>query len=823
MLRPPTPALPSPTLPTGIAAVFYKNIPASRYKIYARHAAVVVIVLGGVVALGWVFNLALFKSLSPGLVSMKFNTALCFILCGLALYLLTRETTGPRALVLVRAGALLAALIGLSTIVEYLTGREFNIDQWVFRDLDATQTSHPGRMAPLTGFSFLALGLALLLLERRRYWPAQAFALVVSLISLLSFSGYLYGVKSLYQIGYFTPMALHTVLGFSLLSFSILFANSEQAFLAIITSDTVGGVMARRMIPAAIFIPLAIGWVGLLGLRLRVYEVEFGVAALVLSAVVLHCLMIFWNARSLHLADGKRQHAEAASRQSEEKYRSIFENAIEGIFQSLPNGQVITANPALARMLGYDSSDALLLAFTNPSHTHLVDPTLREELFDRLAAHGAVQGFEAQLQCQDGKKIWVLISAHEIYDAEGELLSLEGIIEDITARKNLEEQLRQSQKMEAIGRLAGGIAHDFNNLLTAILGYSELIRSALEPQHPMRLQVEEIDKAGRRAAALTNQLLAFSRKQILQPRVLNLNTVINDMQKMLQRVIGEDIELSIHLDTALHHVRADVGQLEQVLLNLLVNARDAMPRGGTILLETRNTSVDEAYASQHLEAHPGNYVMLAISDPGIGMDSATLAQIFEPFFTTKEVGKGTGLGLSTVFGIIKQSQGYIQVYSEPGTGTSFKIYLPAVPAAALLPEVEVLPLASLTGWETVLLIEDDEMVRKLAHRILTLSGYQALVAVNAEEAFSLCQQHAETIHLILSDVVMPKMSGPELVGCLLAMRPDSKVLYMSGYTTHRVLQQGLLESTPFIQKPFTPDSLQRKLREVLDTVAVETS
>ena len=379
------------------------------------------------------------------------------------------------------------------------------------------------------------------------------------------------------------------------------------------------------------------------------------------------------------------------------------------------------------------------------------------------------------------------------------------------------EQLRQAQKMEAVGKLAGGIAHDFNNLLTAITGYSELTLRRLRAEDPLRRNVEEIKKAGERAASLTRQLLAFSRKQVLQPKVLDLNAVVSDMEKMLRRLIGEDIELRTALAADLGSVKADPGQIEQVLMNLAVNARDAMPQGGNLIIETENVYLNEGYATRHIAVKPGPYVMLAVSDTGEGMSEETQSRIFEPFFTTKEVGKGTGLGLSTVYGIVKQSGGNIWVYSEVGEGTVFKIYLPRVDEAAQ--EYKPGPEAqeSLDGTEVILLAEDDERVRGLVREVLEGYGYRVLEAEGGSAALSVSERHEGPIHLLLTDVVMPKMSGRELAIRLARVRPEMKVLYMSGYTDESIVHHGVLDAgTPFLQKPFEAEALARKVRELLD-------
>jgi CheY-like chemotaxis protein len=375
--------------------------------------------------------------------------------------------------------------------------------------------------------------------------------------------------------------------------------------------------------------------------------------------------------------------------------------------------------------------------------------------------------------------------------------------------------------MEAVGRLAGGIAHDFNNLLTAVAGYSELLLRELPPGDPSRESAEEIRQAGNRAAALTQQLLAFSRRQVLEPRVLDLNAVITGMERMLRRVIGEDVELTTALDPELWRTRADPGQIEQAILNLVVNARDAMPRGGRLTLETANVELDEKFAGYYATVHPGPHVMLAVSDTGVGMDADLQARLFEPFFTTKEHGKGTGLGLSTTYGIVKQSGGSIWVYSEPGHGTTFKIYLPRCEEpledrTAPPPARDAAP-----GTEFVLLVEDEPEVRRLVEKLLRLKGYRVLSAASPAEAIAISKRHEAPIELLLTDVIMPGMNGRELSRVLAASRPRMRVLYMSGYTDAAMSQQGILpQGTAFLSKPFTPEALARKVREVLDSPPV---
>jgi len=424
---------------------------------------------------------------------------------------------------------------------------------------------------------------------------------------------------------------------------------------------------------------------------------------------------------------------------------------------------------------------------------------------------------EYRMRDRDGKYHWVRSEMRLLRDSSARPTEIVGSWSDITERKHLEDQFRQSQKMEAIGRLAGGVAHDFNNLLTVISGYSEILIDNFRPGDPLRGFTDQIRKAGERAAALTRQLLAFSRKQVLLASVLDLNSLLREMETMLSRLIGEDVEFTFIPDSALWRVKVDLSQMEQVVMNLVVNARDAMPRGGKLKIETANVELDATYASHQLETRPGQYIRLSISDTGCGMDEQVRARIFEPFFTTKGPDKGTGLGLATVYGIVKQSGGGIEVWSEPGAGTTFNIYLPRAGEELSKSKIFGSYVAPRRGVETILLVEDEDGVRALARVILEKHGYDVLEARNGGEAIFTCQRHAGPIHLMVTDVVMPNMGGRELAEHLASVRPDMKVLYLSGYTDEAVIEHGVIDgSMHFLQKPFTSNALARKVRSVLD-------
>jgi signal transduction histidine kinase len=446
------------------------------------------------------------------------------------------------------------------------------------------------------------------------------------------------------------------------------------------------------------------------------------------------------------------------------------------------------------------------------------NPDDRFRFQKEIEKKGSLREFEVRLLKKDGTEMHCMITASVRRADDGTILGYQGFIRDMTEHKKLEEQLIQAQKMEAIGTLAGGVAHDFNNILTSIIGYGELLSMDLPREGSMRASMEEINKAAKRAAALTRQLLVFSRRQVIQPDVLDLNEILTGTEHMLGRLIGEDIELVTIPGPALWSVEVDPGQIEQVIMNLAVNARDAMPQGGKLTIESLNVDLDAEFFRAHaVEARPGPYVMLAVSDTGKGMDRETLSHIFEPFFTTKERGRGTGLGLSTVYGIIKQSGGFIWAYSEPGEGTTFKIYLPTVSGHAGSGQQEPAPADKLKGSETLLIVEDDDTLRNLACKVLERRGYKVLLASRGEEALTVSEQYDGAIHLIVTDVVMPGMNGRELAENLQSLRPDMRVLYMSGYTDDAIVRHGVLRpGVNFIEKPCTPENLAQKVRKVLD-------
>lgn len=502
-------------------------------------------------------------------------------------------------------------------------------------------------------------------------------------------------------------------------------------------------------------------------------------------------------------------------KKAEEIFRTAFNANPEPItIATISEGRYIDVNESFLRITGYRREE--VIGRTSLELKFWIRPEDRAKLVEMLWEQGCVRDLEITYRTKSGEERVALDSAEAIEIAGQECII--AILRDITEQKFLEKQLRQTQKMEAVGQLSGGIAHDFNNLLGVIIGYSEILEHRLPLNDPLLKECGQIKKAGQSAASLTRQLLAFSRQQVLEPKVLDLNAIVLQVERMLRRLIGEDIDLGTNLESGLGSIKADQSQIEQVIMNLAVNARDAMPHGGKLILKTATVDLDEDYARLHQPQKPGRYVLLTVCDTGMGMDVETQSRIFEPFFTTKELGKGTGLGLSTVYGIVRQSGGHIWVYSEPGKGTTFKVYFPLVERPVQMEKPVAGSTGSLRGTETILLVEDEGALRELTRNLLEADGYTVLEAERPDKAIEIAARHSGPIHLMLTDVVMPGMNGRVLAANLASIRPAMKVVFMSGYTgfTH----PGLADSgETVLAKPFTRNSLLRKLHEVLETKA----
>jgi PAS domain S-box-containing protein len=518
------------------------------------------------------------------------------------------------------------------------------------------------------------------------------------------------------------------------------------------------------------------------------------------------------HALALHAEEIQRRHAEAALRANEKRFRALVENSSDALMLIDAEGRMTYLSPSWMRILGWAPAEMLrrsIFDVVHPDDRALVGARMTDTLGDPSATILE----HVRFHHADGS--WRMMEAVAVNHLADPAVG--GIVvnaRDVTERRRLEEELRQSQKMEAVGQLAGGVAHDFNNLLTAILGYCQLLLDDTPEPKPMRPDLLEIQAAGDRAAALTRQLLAFSRRELLHPQIVDINTLVTQLERLLRRVITEQVELVTELAPDLRRVIVDPAAVEQILVNLAVNARDAMPAGGRLTIVTANVELDDGDPVTRVAMTPGPYVMLAVADTGEGMDAATQARVFEPFFTTKEQGKGSGLGLATIYGVVKQSGGYIWVDSEPGQGTRFKVYLPpagepvAPPASAAGDE--------LAGWETVLLVEDEDAVRALAREVLRRHGYVVLEARHGMDALRVAERHMDDIHLLVTDIVMPRMGGRELAQRLGSVRPKMKTLFISGYTNHTLVPEDLVAGAAFLQKPFTPTVFARSVRNILD-------
>jgi len=510
----------------------------------------------------------------------------------------------------------------------------------------------------------------------------------------------------------------------------------------------------------------------------------------------------------------ERKRTERALRESEEKYRTLFEETKDVVFISTPEGRLLDINQAGAELFGYPSKENILEI--DIIHNLYVSPAEHENVMQMLEKKGYIKDYELLFKKKDGQHVTVILTATAVHDEKGAIASYRGIMTDITERKRLEQQLIQAQKMEAVGQLAGGIAHDFNNILTAIIGFGTLLQMEIEKGHPLHSYVTQILTSANRAANLTQALLAFSRKQIISPKPVDLNEIIRGVKSILSRIIGEDIELSIFLIERDLIVMADTTQIEQVLMNFATNARDAMPNGGRLTISTYRVEIDNEFIKLHGYGKPGPYALVSIEDTGYGIDEETKKRIFEPFFTTKEVGKGTGLGLSMAYGIINQHDGYINLYSQPGIGTTFHVYVPLIQSE--IEEIEQKAFSILKGGdETILIAEDDIQVRELTKEVLAGYGYKIIDAKDGADAVKVFIENKDEIQLLIFDVVMPKKNGKEAYDEIKDVRPGVKAIFISGYTEDMIHKKGILEEgLNFLSKPILPNELLRKIREVLD-------
>jgi len=866
----------------------------AEYPRLSQACGLLVMIISGAALIGWFTNSAILKGIHGAFIPMAPNTAIVFLLTGASLIVI--GSRAERFLKITRVTIVIACILVIARMSEYLTSVELRVDHWLFHfPAEPIGLAPIGKMAFLTALTFLLLTASLFLFTWPKRWAhgiGHGLSIVVAFVGTAFCLGYLYGAPLMYG-GRSIPMAFNTAVCFLLAGSGLVIKGScqnaeerrtarhalqrahdeleervrtrtaeleqQQQYLRAIVETSPNPIFVKNqqgrftLINKAVEAAYGRPSEEILGKKeadLNGYHAEIQtfihdddevirtlkpkfIAEEELTNPKTGETRLFQTIKVALTLPGKdtvevlgiatditdRKRTEQVLRETEERYRLLFDiNPLPMWVYDRDTLQFIAVNEAAISHYGYSRDEFLSMT--------IKDVRSAEDVAVLLDNISEERGFNSagtwKHKKKDGGSIDVEIISHPLVFAARDAKLV--LANDVTDRKRAEqalketeEHLRQSQKLEGVGQLAGGIAHDFNNLLTVIIGFCSLAMRDLNREDPLLANLEEIKKAGDRATSLTRQLLAFSRKQVLQPKILNLDSVVIDMEKMLQRVIGENIDLRAALEPKLGNVNADPGQIEQIILNLVVNARDSMPDGGKLTIETDNVYLDEEYVKDHVGAQVGPHVMLAVTDTGHGMDQKTLARIFEPFFTTKEMGKGTGLGLSTVYGIVKQSGGNIWVYSEIGRGTTFKIYLPRIDDGVEEYRRSIEDAQVTTGTETILLVEDEAMLRKLAGQTLKGHGYEIVEASNGGEAIALSAQHKGAIHLLLTDVIMPGMNGRELATRMLQTRPSLRVLFMSGYTDDAIVHQGVLdESANFIQKPFMPDGLARRVREVLD-------
>ncbi len=824
---------------------------------FSRASGVLVVALAVAVLIGWDLDLPVLKSGIPGLIAMNPVTAIAFSLAGCGLLLLLHADGATAYRRACRACAVAVVVLPLLCLSRLYLPWDLGPDRLLFPGRVAIPLAgFPNRMAPMTGVDFVLLGVTLLLftfssvLTRRL---ASALATAAGLIALIVIVTYGYELQSLSSVGGLIPVALNTAIAFLVLAAGVLSARPANGVVALFISDRVGGRLARRLLPAAVIIPLTIGWLEQRGEDRGWYNGAGG-DAIVAIATTLIFLWVIWrsaivvdradNARTraeaklrdlnqhleihvlertheleranqdLHAEVRARCRAEEDLRRTADELRGWFDTSPLAICSMTPDNRVRSWNRAAEILFGWAAGEVLGQQLPIVAGGMGAEA---DDFNDQVLAGVPVMNVETQRLHKDGNPVDVSISAAALHDADGKTCGVVAVYASIGERKLLELQLRQAQKMEAIGRLAGGVAHDFNNILTVIQAAAEFLRGDLEPDDHRRAEAVEIVNAAHRASKLTRQLLAFSRQQLLELQVLDINTVVRPLEPMLRRLLETNIELLFRLGADLDPVKADPNQLDQVILNLVVNARDAMTDGGTVLIETSKVVLDAEYAHGHISARPGPHVVLSITDSGVGMNAETQARIFEPFFTTKTIGKGTGLGLAMVYGIVKQLGGHIWVYSEPGHGTTFKIYLPSYtgsdPVRGPATSQQV---GAITFGARILLVEDDAAVRSAVKRMLERHQYVVTAVASGDEALARFGKVSDSVDLVLSDMMMPGISGLELRHRLRDLGATVPMLLMSGYSEAAIGRSGNGdELAPHIEKPFTVDQLVSKVEQLL--------
>ncbi|HAP67480.1 MAG TPA: hypothetical protein DCQ99_06780 [Nitrospinae bacterium] len=875
----------------------------SKFQSISWASSIMVTAIGGIVLFGWAFNIVILQNLITHMPKMMPNTALCFILSGISLLLLQKKSllilrgeaeavseqnkkilsshirtyaAGQNGRLKHRIAQICTAIvliIGIITLSEYILKLNLGIDELLFKDIKTPETSYPGRMSPQTALNFILLGISLLLLDFKfkKFYPSHFLILLTGFVAFLSITGAVYSIPSLYSISYYTGMALPTATGFLIISIGIFSARPDYGIMSIISSDSSGGYISRRLIPVSIILPFILGFLRLEGQRGGLYGIEFGVALLVISNILIFATLILWYAENLIKSDTERLKVDESLRHANMENELLKTIAMEIVKAEDMNSAIQVVLNEVCKSTGWVYGESWIPNnggetleygsgfYSEEGHMKFMEVSKNFKFKPGIGLPGRVwaskkpewlkdvstldvsvfprskiaqdTGFKATLGVPiiaNDKILAILIfymtKASEEDESQISLISavasqLGTIIQKKKSdeeKKRLEKQLQHMQKIETIGQLTGGIAHDFNNLLTAIILSANIMKRRLENNPELMTFLQQILSTADRAANLTKSLLTFSRKQVIDKKPVFLNDIIQNMEKLLTRIIGEDIEFKIKLSERDVVLMADSGQIEQVLMNLASNAKDAMPDGGNLTIDTQLINFDEDYVKAHAFGKAGMYALIIVTDTGAGMDEATQSKIFEPFFTTKGVGKGTGLGLSIVYGIIKAHDGYINVYSEAGSGTSFKIYLPIIESEIeVARKKEIIPPKG--GSETILIAEDEVTVREPAKFLLTGYGYKVIEAIDGEDAIKKFNENRDRIQLYILDVIMPKKNGKDVYNEIMKTKPDIKALFVSGYNEEVIHKKGILEKgLNFISKPFAPTEFLKKVREVLD-------
>jgi PAS domain S-box-containing protein len=774
-------------------------------------------VVGLIVSVGLFFGVANWLAMKP-------STAVSFVFLGLALLTAVdrdRSSTRRWAAVLPRVFAWVPISIGVIMLLEYATGWPVEIDSWLLRG-PTSDRAFLSRMSPIGAVNCVLFGASVLgsLSTEKRASAAQHLALLGAFLAFIAFAGHLYGVSGLHELAAFHGISLLTSIVSLAISVGILFLRPDVGPMAVFMAESAGGATLRQLLLPLIFAPLLLNWAELSAERHGLIPPSVGWVIDAAISVIIAAALVGFVAVRLHHKDRTRVLTQQELSASEDRYRATFEQAAIGVGHLSLEGRFTRVNRKFCEITGYARDELLELTLRD-----LSDPEEWPATADgvRGLLEGKTESFNVLVRFhrQDSQLSWGQLTVFRVSTPAAMDDYLVAFIEDVTNRRNLEAQLRQAQKMEAIGQLAGGVAHDFNNILAALMLQIELTRASAQESPAFIEDLDEMMTCARRASALTRQLLQFGRREVMQARTIDLNEGVSRMVQMLGRVLGEDIRLVVNLYAEPLMTHADSGMLDQMLMNLCVNARDAMPHGGRLVIETAPKTVDASEAASMPDARPGRFVWLSVSDTGEGIARSVLPHIFEPFFTTKAVGKGTGLGLATVFGIVKQHDGWIKVYSEQGLGTTFQIFLPAVqePLAEEPPTSARSAAPSRGGSETILLVEDDVAVRSTTRRILTRSGYNVIEAANGVEALRLWQRHGESIALLFTDLVMPEgINGRELAAQLRSLKPGLRVIFTTGYSAEAAgVDLKLPPGQGFLQKPSDVSQLLAIVRHTLDS------